>query len=189
VKREYANDLLPRVLRAMADGERLDNVGNTDIGAIEWLVRGGLGPLLHRLRPADGFTGAPGAEALLHGADLTSRVLTADLTAAVDEIVTALRCSGTEPILLKGMSFASRYYDEPHLRIMGDVDILVPHDAIDRSVEAVRRLGFETVEGAGHLARSRMSSPSSAAVATTSTGTVSNAGRVARSPARVPRWS
>jgi hypothetical protein len=150
MKREPAPGLLPRMLRALADGERLDDAVQADIGTIEWLIRSGLGPLLYRLRPADGFEGVPRAVALLHGADLTSRVLTGDLIVAVEEIIIALRRAGIEPILLKGIAFASRYYDEPHLRVMGDVDVLVSPEAIDRSVDTVRRLGFETVEKPGH---------------------------------------
>jgi hypothetical protein len=150
MKRERLNGLLPRVLRALADGENIDDAATTDIGSVEWLVHGGLGPLLYRLRPTAGFQSAPGADALLHGAELTSRVLTADLIAAVEDIIIALHSAGTEPTLLKGISFASRYYEEPHLRIMGDVDILVPPDSIDRSIEAVRHLGFETIQDAGH---------------------------------------
>ncbi|HUF69230.1 MAG TPA: nucleotidyltransferase family protein [Longimicrobiales bacterium] len=141
VMNEHATSaLLPALLRALSNGEpRLAD--GVDCADIERLVESGLGPLLHRLRPANGFKNAKGSEALLHGADLTSRVLTSDLFAAVDEIVIALRSTGIEPTLLKGIAYASRYYPEPHLRIMGDVDVLVPAGAIDDSVGTLRRLG------------------------------------------------
>jgi hypothetical protein len=140
--------LLPALLRALSNGEpRLAD--GADSADIERLVESGLGPLLHRLRPANGFKAEPGSEALLHGADLTSRVLTSDLFAAIEEIVIALRSTGLEPTLLKGIAYASRYYPEPHLRMMGDVDVLVPAGAINDSVGTLRGLGYVTVEDRG----------------------------------------
>ena len=49
----------------------------------------------------------------------------------------------TRPVLLKGVATALQYYAAPHLRTMGDIDLLVTADersAAEAELERLRRL-------------------------------------------------
>lgn len=60
------------------------------------------------------------------------------LEACLDVLATA----GIVPVLLKGFGVGKRYYPEPYLRPMGDVDILVPRAQLNASVAALQTLGL-----------------------------------------------
>jgi hypothetical protein len=80
--------------------------------------------------------------ALVHGADLTSRVIAAEQLDATEEILDA--CAGHAPplTLLKGISVCEQYYPEPHLRVMGDIDLLVDADALPDVHARLLGLGY-----------------------------------------------
>jgi hypothetical protein len=76
-------------------------------------------------------------EALVHGA--LRAVVAARL---LGEIEAALRGRGIAPIVLKGLPLAHELYDEPGLRPVGDVDLLVPRARRDEAIEALLGAGF-----------------------------------------------
>ncbi len=58
------------------------------------------------------------------------------------EIVAALRAAGIDPLALKGVPLALRYYDDVGLRPMSDVDLLVPTAAADRALAVMEAEGW-----------------------------------------------
>ena len=69
--------------------------------------------------------------------------MTAEMLDCLEQIIRAARQEGIELTLLKGCASALRYYPEPHLRTMGDVDVLVPERQREALERRVRKLGFE----------------------------------------------
>lgn len=86
------------------------------------------------------------AHAQLRAADLTIRVIYGRLHDATLALTAHLQALGHTPVLLKGISIASRYYAEPHHRVMGDIDVLVLQDAEAIVDELLSGHGYEIVE-------------------------------------------
>jgi len=131
----------------------LDEVDEREI---QWIVEGGLGPLLYRAT-RDNVDRAPVTwrDALL-SADLSAQVRHAGVIDTANEVIDLCRDIGTRVTLLKGISISDQYYPAAHLRPMGDIDILVPGD-VRESVESALLLhdyrprpDYEVVEGAHH---------------------------------------
>jgi hypothetical protein len=61
---------------------------------------------------------------------------------AVAPVVSALEGSGVRTVMLKGVSLALRHYEDPGLRPMGDVDLLVRPRDVAPAVEIFARFGF-----------------------------------------------
>jgi hypothetical protein len=59
-----------------------------------------------------------------------------------DRVLHALGLRGVTPLLLKGSALRERVYDDATERSMGDLDVLVTSDEIDRSVAALREAGY-----------------------------------------------
>lgn len=137
--------LLVKVLRVLAEpGEgRLPSGTSVSDIELEWLLSHGLGPTVQSVAPPDGFDVGPRAQALLRGADLTSRALTAHMLEEVHDVVGRLKAAGVTPTILKGVSYATRYYPEPHLRVMGDVDLLVEEEDLSAAERILTDAGFE----------------------------------------------
>lgn len=112
------------LLQAAAENRTDLVLGDFRPAQIRWAVDSGLGPLLRRATAADPEARKCQLWPLVESADLTARVLTAERLDAVEEIIRA--CEGRTPplTLLKGISVCEQFYPEPHLRSMGDVDIL-----------------------------------------------------------------
>ena len=77
---------------------------------------------------------------------------------ATVEILDDCSRAGVPVTLLKGISVADELYPAPHLRPMGDIDLLVPEDRRE-AVESgmlrrgyVRKIGYEADEGEPHRA-------------------------------------
>ncbi len=112
------------LLRAAAD-DRTDLVlGQFRPAQIRWAVDSGLGPLLRRATAGDPEARKSPLWPLVESADLTARVMAGERLDAADEMIWA--CEGRTPplTLLKGISICEQFYPEPHLRPMGDVDVL-----------------------------------------------------------------
>jgi putative nucleotidyltransferase-like protein len=122
----------PRVLglfRALTENRQDVDLAKFDKSEIAWLLDSGLGPLLHRatqLSPSTSVT-AP-YRASLHASDLTARILSGVFLDATAEILRAAGKQSSSITLLKGMSVCLDIYAEPHLRTMGDIDLLVDAD-------------------------------------------------------------
>jgi len=102
----------------------------------------GLGPVVaHLARTADRLPGRPYVERI-RADELTAHALT---NAAYDSLARALAAAREiecPVILLKGAATALLYYPSPHLRPMGDIDLLVPVDRRAAFEEALRRFSF-----------------------------------------------
>ena len=59
-----------------------------------------------------------------------------------DRVLHVLSHRGVTPVLLKGSALRERVYDDPIERSMGDLDVLVAADEIDRSMAALRDAGY-----------------------------------------------
>jgi hypothetical protein len=109
---------------------------------IERALELGLGPVVaHLAGTADRLPGRPYAERI-RADELTAHVLT---TAAYDSLARALAAAREiecPVILLKGAATALLYYPSPHLRPMGDIDLLVPIERRAAFEEALRKSKF-----------------------------------------------
>ena len=59
-----------------------------------------------------------------------------------DRVIHVLARHGVTPVLLKGSALRERVYRDPTERSMGDLDLLVSPDELDRSVAALREAGY-----------------------------------------------
>jgi hypothetical protein len=109
---------------------------------VRWAVETGLGPLLRRATADDPEAKTSPFWPLVQGADLTARVIAAEHLGAMDEIIRA--CEGNTPplTLLKGISICEQHYPESHLRLMGDIDVLVDQEAIPIVETLLLELGY-----------------------------------------------
>jgi putative nucleotidyltransferase-like protein len=64
---------------------------------------------------------------------------------ALDEMLEALGGEGIEPILLKGAALALTVYEQPALRPMQDLDLLVEEKQVDAAAAVLVRLGFRAI--------------------------------------------
>ena len=126
-----------------------------DDDQIEHIVKSGFAPLLWRTAVESGAPPPPRWRDTLHAADLVAQVFHGNACDAAVEIIDAARAGGAQVTLLKGLSIGE-HYPAPHLRPMGDVDLLVAQR--DRGwVEStmlrggyVRMAGFQEEEGDAH---------------------------------------
>ena len=110
-------------------------------GTIGWAIQSGLGPLLYRAGKDNAHNSTSGLWTDLKAADLTARVIMAEHLEAMCEIIDA--CDGRLPLtLLKGISIAEEYYPEPHLRLMRDIDILLPKQCFPAVKTVLEQLGY-----------------------------------------------
>lgn len=63
-------------------------------------------------------------------------------------VLRGLGAAGITPILLKGADIRHRLYDDPEVRLMGDLDLLIPRGAVPRAQAALEHLGY-TLPGNG----------------------------------------
>ena len=142
--------LLP-LLRAVVDGHTrcgLDIIEPLSVAAV---VEAGFGPALAwvtRERTQTSFADDTGAAVhdpalVLRAADLTARVISGELLDALADVVAALRSAGCVPVLLKGCAAAIQFYPVPHLRTMGDVDLLVSPREYGPVAAVLRDVGFK----------------------------------------------
>jgi putative nucleotidyltransferase-like protein len=102
----------------------------------------GLGPVVEHLAgTADHRLGPPYVERI-RAADLTARALTSAAYDSLAHALAAARHVQCPVILLKGAATALRYYPSPHLRPMGDIDVLVPVDRQAAFEDALRTFKF-----------------------------------------------
>lgn len=143
----------PRASRiATSDGRSLV----ADDRQLRHVLKCGLAPLLWRWARDTGATLPTAWSETLQAADLTAQVVYGEICDATVAIVDACRELGVRVTLLKGISIGDQLYPAPHLRPMGDIDLLVAER--DRArVEAmlhrrggVRLAGFREEQGDPH---------------------------------------
>lgn len=109
---------------------------------IRWAVETGLGPLLLQATADDPEGRRSALWPLLHGAELTARLLSALQMEAMAEIIDVCRPQLPPLVLLKGISMCERYYLEPHLRPMRDIDFLVEDGDVALVESILAGLGY-----------------------------------------------
>lgn len=109
-----------------------------DPAALDYVVSGGLAPLLHRTLGARVEDLPRWQRDALIGAELTAMVRHRRLVDTAAELVDLCAERSIPVTLLKGICVSERHFDAGHLRPMGDLDILVSPDA-RRPVEAALR--------------------------------------------------
>ena len=146
-----------QLLAHAATGAPLEGLGDGDVDRhLQWVLDGGLGPLLHdALGDAGRAQSTPAQRSALLSADLTARVRHGSLVDTTLEVVEACGRLGVEVILLKGISVSEQWYPQEHLRPMADIDVLIPAAGY-ATVEAAlmerghERLAFEPGKGQQH---------------------------------------
>ena len=109
---------------------------------IEYLCSVGLGPITYGTYGQWLEKCGRGQFEICQSADLTTRVIHAQLSNAAVDLVSELNDSGIQTVLLKGISTSDEYYDLPHCRVMGDVDFLFEEEETAGVEKAMARLGY-----------------------------------------------
>lgn len=125
-------------LRSVAEDRRSLDLRDWPAPLVGRLIEGGVGPVLWRLT-----RDAPPALAIeLQSAELTARLVIGGLIEATEEILRAAGAGAQEIILLKGIATANAHYPEPHLRVMGDIDLLAPPHLYESLQSLLLQLGY-----------------------------------------------
>jgi len=133
--------LLP-ILKAVATGNTdfdLSKLAPSTTGAA---LENGLGAVLAHVSrdcPTNSHLAFAGE---IRAADLTARLLTADVLDAIGHILRASDTNSCRPLLIKGVAMAWLHYPAPHLRTMGDIDICIPLTHQSAFEAQLRALGF-----------------------------------------------
>jgi hypothetical protein len=109
----------------------------------------GLAPLLYRNLGRRAFRTLvpPAAMATLaRGAHAAACRMAIQLE-SLREILASLDRRGIDPVLLKGAALALTVYDQPALRPMQDIDLLVRAEEVDPAMTALEELGFRGIRG------------------------------------------
>jgi len=107
----------------------------------------GLAPLLFRnlsLPELRGSVPATAMSALARSAHAAACRVAIQLD-SLDRILDALRREGMDPVLLKGAALALTLYEQPALRPMQDIDLLVEEEQQPAAVACVERMGFRGI--------------------------------------------
>ena len=67
------------------------------------------------------------------------------------EIASALREAGIDHLVAKGFSLCPEFVVHPRFRSQSDVDIFCLPESVERAVEALHGIGYETLQNADHL--------------------------------------
>jgi hypothetical protein len=129
---------------------------NVDDRQLQWVIAAGLAPLLCRAI-RDGIDQLPPARRdALRSADLTAMVRHGNLVEATQEMIKTCERLGTRVTLLKGISISDQYYPAAHLRLMGDIDVLVSEHTYGAVESAMllfgytRKTDYQEREGSHH---------------------------------------
>jgi putative nucleotidyltransferase-like protein len=131
------------VLQALVDQNRRFDLNSLDDTAFQTALNGGAGSILAYVTAEGDNVTRSTRSSEVQSADLTMRMITAEMLGCLEQILEAARREGVKVTLLKGCAAALRYYPEPHLRTMGDVDLLVSDAQHERLERRLRELGFE----------------------------------------------
>jgi hypothetical protein len=110
---------------------------------LAWLLEAGLGPALYRAL-GNAVDCIPAAwRQMLLSADLTARIRHAKRVDCAVEIIDACENVGVRPTLLKGISISDQHYPVPHVRPMGDIDVLIPPQDYQSVESAILLRGYD----------------------------------------------
>ena len=133
--------LIP-ILLAFLRGESRFAVASMPRRVAKMAVANGLGPILATISRGSAHQPSEIVEEI-QASDWTARVLTGERYDVLTRILSEAAQTGCRPTLLKGCSTALRYYPEPHLRTMGDIDLLVGSDEAPVLERVCRGAGFQ----------------------------------------------
>ncbi|MFO1311045.1 MAG: nucleotidyltransferase family protein [Burkholderiales bacterium] len=150
-RRGLARALLAWVAQSFNDGgqDRALALGPGDAGDhdLAHILDTGLAPLLHHaVRDRPGVVPGHWRE-VLTSAELTARFAHQALRDSAADLIDVCRSAGVEVTLLKGISIADPCYPAPHLRPMGDVDVLLSERDCATVRSALLDLGYAPMEG------------------------------------------
>lgn len=131
-----SSDLRPLLAREAAPFASLSPAARQDL--LSAAARHGLLVVVADRLPADDAELRRHYQRLATGA----RLRDARLREVLEEVLAALGPAGVVPVALKGPILADRLYPVPALRASSDLDLLVPEDQLERSVELLLGLGF-----------------------------------------------
>lgn len=123
--------------------EKFDPPG---LDQIRYLCSVGLGPIAFHTYGVMLRTTEPATYSVVQSADLTTRVLYKQMQNATVGLLAKLNDVGITPVLLKGISTANEFYSPSHLRLMGDVDILVRPAETELTMSKIAELGYEIAD-------------------------------------------
>lgn len=121
------------------------NAPATDRPAIAALAaRHGISPLLYHALIQSGLSSSVPSELLqsLREAYLMNGTRNALLYHDLGQVLTALQQNGIPVIVLKGAYLAALVYENPSLRKMNDIDVLVRHTDLEKTQSILRGLGY-----------------------------------------------
>ena len=84
----------------------------------------------------------------IENAYATSCYLYVNRKLEMKRIKEALRCNGISFVAIKGLDVAN-YYPKPALRTMGDCDIVVSPNDMEKSISIIKKLGFNSNDSVG----------------------------------------
>lgn len=135
-------DLLDVIVAITSDESSTVDLSNLSLQSQRHAMKSGLGAYLSHSADRGQLKVSPALMEALRSADLTSQILTGEYLDALEEILHELQPLTHEVTLLKGISICQSHYPVPHLRPMGDIDLLVP-DALHPGTEmTLQRLGY-----------------------------------------------
>ena len=119
----------------------LPNAGQT-----EYFCDVGLGPIAFHVYGDALQRFEPESYKILKSADLTTRVIYRQLEQATTELAVGLNDCNIKATLLKGISVASEFYKPPHLRVMGDIDVLIRQSDAQSVMVTVAAMDYEIAD-------------------------------------------
>jgi Uncharacterised nucleotidyltransferase len=141
------NHALVNVLAKTADADSLGSLSETDWAAMtEFAITKNLAPLLfHRLRQCglDGCVPDPVREKL-SDSYLASAAMGALLSGQLKLMLNALGAGDIPVIVLKGAHLAHNVYENPALRPMIDIDLLVRQEDLSTAESIMGKLGYHS---------------------------------------------
>ena len=116
--------------------------GKIDDRQLQYVIDAGLAPLLYHAA-RDRLEIVPAAwRDVLKGAELTARFAHSALRDTANQVIDTCRDIGAPVTLLKGISISDQYYPAPHLRPMGDIDLLLSERDYPLVESTLLRLGY-----------------------------------------------
>ena len=135
------------LLRTVAKDETFPSLSLLNDREVRWIIATGLGPLFWFVSSENSKTNSARD---FRAADLTTRLINQIQLETLSEIL--LKCKDLIPpiTLLKGCSTGSELYPEPHLRVMGDLDLLVDRKDQPQLEAALIEMGFRQQSTKNH---------------------------------------
>jgi len=145
-ERSHAHQFLLRCLRPEDGlGQRIGGLPEPAWGPlVDEAIRQGVGPLLHRYLEGSDDVRVPEASAQrLRDVYLHSHLKNTALLEQFNEVVSIVAVSGAALIPLKGAHLAIHVYEDPGLRPMSDLDLLIREDDLQAVRQALLDTGYE----------------------------------------------